>query len=190
MKKLTLITAVTLVLASYSFSAATSAEQAPVEEPDHSSQFIDFLIEYKEEQTLLEEQHAEFQAAQIRAEAISQRIYALEQYVDKTWYVFSGSTPEGWDCSGMVRWFYLDLQVELEHSATAQKFSGEIIQEPIPGDIVAFSHHGTKAAYHNGIYIGNGLFIHSPRPGTQTRVSSVDNYMNGNSKVSYTRINF
>ena len=190
MKKLTLITAMTLALASYSPSVAVSAEQAPVEEPDHSSYFIDFLINHKEERTLLEQQAAAFEAAQIRAAAISQRITELEKHVNKTWYVFSGSTPDGWDCSGLVKWFYLDLQVELEHSATAQKYSGELTDEPIPGDIVGFSYNGAERVYHNGLYIGNDLFIHSPRVGRQTKVSSVSEYMGKHSTASFTRIDF
>jgi cell wall-associated NlpC family hydrolase len=118
MKKLTLITAATLILAlaSSSPSVATTTEQAPVEEPVHSSSFINFLIEFDREQTLLEQQHAAFEAAQIRAAAISDRIQDLEPYVGNTWYVFSGSTPEGWDCSGLVMWFYSELGVALEHT--------------------------------------------------------------------------
>jgi cell wall-associated NlpC family hydrolase len=190
MKKLTLITAMTLALASYSPSVAISAEQAPLEEPDHSSFFIDFLIQYDREKTLLEQQAAAFEAAQLRAAVISNRITQLEKHIDKTWYVFSGSTPDGWDCSGLVKWFYLDLEVELEHSATAQKYSGEIITEPMPGDIVGFSHNGNEGVYHNGLYVGNDLFIHSPRVGTKTRLSSVSKYAGDHSTVAFTRINF
>jgi cell wall-associated NlpC family hydrolase len=190
MKKLTLITAMTLALASYSPSVAVSSEQAPVEEPDHSSSFIEFLIKFDKEQTLLEQQHAAFQAAQIRAAAISQRISELEKHVDKTWYVFSGITPEGWDCSGLVMWFYSDFQIELEHSVTAQMSSGEKVDNPIPGDIVAFKYNGSSVGYHNGVYIGNDLYIHSPRVGTRTKVSSVSEYAGEHSKIVFTRIDF
>lgn len=190
MKKLTLITALTLALASSSPSVATSAEQTPVEEPVHSSSFINFLIEFDREQSLLEQQYAAFEAAQIRAAAISERINELKKHVDKTWYVFSGITPEGWDCSGLVMWFYSDLQVELEHSVTAQMHSGEIVEEPMPGDIVAFKHNGSRIGYHNGLYIGNDLFIHSPRVGTRTKLSSVSEYAGEHSKVVFTRVDF
>lgn len=190
MKKLTLITAITLALASYSPSVAVSAEQAPLEEPDHSSSFIEFLIKFDKEQTLLEEQHAAFQAAQIRAAAISQRISELEKHVDKTWYVFSGITPDGWDCSGLVMWFYSGLQVELEHSVTAQISSGTKVDEPMPGDIVAFKHNGSALGYHNGLYIGNDLYIHSPRVGTRTKVSSVSKYAGEHSEIVFTRVDF
>lgn len=195
MKKLIAISAMTLMLTTCGISstAATNEdatnEQVTNEESDHIS-FIDFMIQAKAEQTLLEEQAAQFEAAQLRAFQMQGRIQDLSQHVDKTWYVFSGSTPEGWDCSGLVMWFYSKFQVELEHSATAQKFSGERIDEPLPGDVVAFSYHGTKVAYHNGIYIGADLFIHSPRVGTQTRLSSVSDYAGEHSKISYTRIDF
>lgn len=190
MKKFSLIAALTLALASYSPSAATSAEQASAEEPDHSSSFIDFLIKFDEEQTLLEQQYAAFEAAQIRAAAISQRITELETHVGKTWYVFSGITPEGWDCSGLIMWFYSEFQVELQHSVTAQMHSGQIADEPIPGDIVAFKHNGSEVGYHNGLYIGNDLFIHSPRVGTRTKISSVSQYAGEHSKAVFTRIDF
>ena len=190
MKKLTLITAIALTLASYSPSAATSAEKDSVDKLGYASSFIDFLIDYKARQTLLEQQHAEFEAAQLRATTISERITKLEKHVDKTWYVFSGSTPRGWDCSGLVMWFYSDLQVELKHSVTAQMNSGKIVKKPLPGDIISFSYPGSSMGFHNGIYIGEDLFIHSPRPGTRTRVSSVEKYMDGYPRITYTRIDF
>ena len=190
MKKLTLISVLTLALASYSPSAATSAEQAQAEEPDSTTSFIDFLIKFNEEQTLLQQQYEAFEAAQLRASQMTTRINQLKQYVDKTWYVFSGSTPEGWDCSGLIMWFYSEFQVELEHSATAQKYSGKMVDEPMPGDIVGFSHNGYDGVYHNGLYIGNDLFIHSPRVGKQTRLSSVTDYAGDHSTIAFTRIDF
>lgn len=190
MKKLTLISVLTLALASYSPSAATSAEQAPVEEPDHSSSFIDFLIQFDKEQTLLQQEYAAFEAAQLREAAITKRILELETHVGNTWYVFSGVTPDGWDCSGLVMWFYSDLGVELEHSVTAQMSSGKIVDEPMPGDIVAFKHNGSSVGYHNGLYIGGDLYIHSPRVGTRTKISSVSEYAGEHSKPVFTRIDF
>ena len=190
MKKLTLITAMTLALASYSPSAATSAEQAPSEEPKHDTSFIDFLIQFDEEQTLLQQEYAAFEAAQLRAAVITKRILELETHVGKTWYVFSGVTPDGWDCSGLVMWFYSELGVKLEHSVTAQMSSGEIVDEPMSGDIVAFKYKGSPVGYHNGLYIGGDLFIHSPRVGTKTKISSVSEYAGEHSKPVFTRVDF
>ena len=100
------------------------------------------------------------------------RILELEQHVGKTWYVFSGSTPSGWDCSGMVMWFYSDFNIELEHSATKQMHFGERVTDPVPGDIISFSRNGENA-YHNGIYIGEGMYIHAPSRGRKTAISSI-----------------
>jgi cell wall-associated NlpC family hydrolase len=87
----------------------------------------------------------------------------------------------------MVLWFYKDLGFDLEHSATKQMLAGTIVEEPLPGDIVSFSSNGGKNSYHNGIYVGDGLFIHSPRPGFRTKIASVEK-SSSNSTIVYTRI--
>lgn len=150
MKKL--ITIVTLALALALIAPpADAATQEQAEPPQQSSiSIIDMMIEMKMENRILE----------------------LTEHVNKTWYVFAGSTPRGWDCSGLVMWFYSDFGVELEHSASKQMHSGEITTEPVPGDIVSFSRNG-KNAYHNGIYLGNDMYVHAPRPGRKTEISSI-----------------
>jgi cell wall-associated NlpC family hydrolase len=188
MKKILAIVAMTMTLTTCGIAASAETEAGPVTTESDQPSFIEFLIETKEAQTLLEEQHAEFQQAQIRAHVIEKRIESLSKHVDKTWYVFSGITPQGWDCSGLVMWFYSGFNLELEHSVTAQMHSGEIVNEPIPGDIVAFKHHGAAMGYHNGIYIGNDMYIHSPRKGRKTTLSSVSEYAKEHSEVVYTRI--
>jgi cell wall-associated NlpC family hydrolase len=187
MKKLLAIIGVTLFLTTYAPQTIQASERAPQGSTDITS-IMDLLIKYKQEQTLLEKQNAEFQAAQLRASAMTTRVNQLKQHVDKTWYVFSGITPSGWDCSGMVMWFYSKFELELEHSVSAQILSGEIVYDPMPGDIVSFKHNGSENGYHNGIYAGNGLFIHSPREGKRTALSSVSRYAGDHSVVVYTRI--
>lgn len=163
MKKLAII--FTLALVFVFVAPPAEATQQEQEEPpqQNSISIIDMMIEMKVEQEKLEKQNR-----------VQNRILELTQHVDKTWYVFSGSTPSGWDCSGLVMWFYSDLGVELEHSATKQMNSGEIITSPSVGDIVSFSNNGGKTAYHNGIYIGGGLYIHAPKPGVRTTVASIN----------------
>jgi len=116
-------------------------------------------------------------------------IAKLKQYVGKTWYVFSGNTPNGWDCSGLTMWTYQQLGIELKHSASAQKNSGKKYKTPKIGDVVAFGWKTYSGAQHVGIYIGNGNMIHSPAPGHRTQIISVKKWkkMNWNTKVTYTR---
>ena len=120
---------------------------------------------------------------------VKNAIAKLKQYVGKTWYVFSGSTPSGWDCSGLTMWTYQQVGIELKHSASIQKNAGKKYKTPKIGDVVAFGWKNYSGAQHVGIYIGNGKMIHAPAPGHRTAIVSVKKWakMNWNTKVTYTR---
>jgi cell wall-associated NlpC family hydrolase len=83
-------------------------------------------------------------------------------------YVWSGSSPAGFDCSGFTSYVYGKLGITLAHSSYAQWTSGPHVprRDLRPGDLVFFYGLG-----HVGIYIGGGMFIHAPHTGT---VVSVD----------------
>jgi cell wall-associated NlpC family hydrolase len=122
--------------------------------------------------------------------SIKNQIDALRSHVGKTWYVFSGSNPSGWDCSGMTRWFYSELGIEIPHSASKQGNTvGWHVDSPKPGDIVAFSHVNSEKYYHVGIYIGNNKIIHAGfRKGTKTETISLDSAAFKNSEISFVRV--
>jgi hypothetical protein len=119
--------------------------------------------------------------------AMEERISLLEAQVGKTWYVFSGSTPRGWDCSGLVKWFYGGLGVELYHSASAQKNYGVKVDTPKRGDIVAFG-YGPDSAGHIGIYVSEDVMIHVGRPGQKTAYASITEFGKDYRYITYTRI--
>lgn len=107
--------------------------------------------------------------------AISQSIDKLYKYVNKTRYVFSGSTPRGWDCSGLVRWFYGEVGIEVPHSASKQGLLKPKVKNPLPGDIVVFKYNNAKNFIHSGIYIGNNKMIHAGfKKGNITEVISLN----------------
>ena len=83
-------------------------------------------------------------------------------------YVYGGSTPAGFDCSGFTSYVYGNLGVPLAHSSYDQWTSGPRVPRADlrPGDLVFFAGLG-----HVGIYIGGGRFVHAPHTGT---VVSVD----------------
>jgi cell wall-associated NlpC family hydrolase len=118
---------------------------------------------------------------------IDRMIKGLKKHVNKTWYVFSGSSPSGWDCSGLTVWTYGQIGISLEHRASKQESSGYKVSEPKPGDLVVFKYKGYNTAYHVGVYIGDGMMIHSPRKGEVTRVESVTQFGGKYSKISYVR---
>jgi cell wall-associated NlpC family hydrolase len=203
LKKIAILGAVVVLLGC---SAATVAddhkslstiEYKPVYEVNAMSQ----IIETHRTQTMLEQQAAEALRLKIEAaeankarlanrQALEDRITELQKHVGRTWYVFSGSSPSGWDCSGMTRWFYQGLGIEIEHSASKQgKSAGYHVETPSPGDIVAFSHLNSEKYYHVGIYVGNNKIIHAGfRKGTKTEKISLDSPAFKNSEISFVRV--
>lgn len=117
--------------------------------------------------------------------AVKSAVKKLNKYVGKTWYVFSGNTPAGWDCSGLTMWFYEQLDIQLEHRASKQQAAGVVTKNPKVGDLVVFKYKGYNSAYHVGVYIGDGKMIHAPKKGHRTIVESVKQFAGKYSKVSY-----
>lgn len=120
--------------------------------------------------------------------AVNKAIKKLNKTVGKTWYVFSGNTPSGWDCSGLTMWFYGQLDIQLEHRASKQQSVGVAVKTPKVGDLVVFKYKGYKSAYHVGIYVGDGKMIHAPKKGHRTIVESVKQFAGNYSNISYRRI--
>ena len=91
-------------------------------------------------------------------------------------YKRGGNTADtGFDCSGFVRAIYeqsvgllLPRRAEQQAAAT-QRIDKTELQ---PGDLVFFNTL-QRAFSHVGIYVGEGKFIHSPKPGAQVRVESM-----------------
>jgi cell wall-associated NlpC family hydrolase len=92
-------------------------------------------------------------------------------------YVWGGSTPRGFDCSGFVAYVFAQIGVSLPHSSYAMYGMGTpvSISELQPGDLVFFT-----GASHMGIYIGGGQFIHAPHTGDVVKISSLSGYYSSN----------
>lgn len=81
----------------------------------------------------------------------------------------------GLDCSGFVRLVYKDtVGLLLPRSAREMSEVGERVdsQDLKPGDLVFFNTM-KRAFSHVGIYLGDNYFLHSPKPGAEVRVESM-----------------
>jgi cell wall-associated NlpC family hydrolase len=82
-----------------------------------------------------------------------------------TRYVFGGTTPKGFDCSGLVRYVMAALKVELPRTAAQQaRIGDEVSTDPSslrPGDLLTFGRRGRGGVSHIGIYVGQGRYIHA-----------------------------
>jgi peptidoglycan DL-endopeptidase CwlO len=92
-------------------------------------------------------------------------------------YVWGGSTPTGFDCSGFTAWVYAQVGVTLPHNAAAQYSYGVPVDRTQleAGDLVFFDGLG-----HVGIYIGGGQFVHAPHTGDVVRISSMIGWYDSN----------
>lgn len=81
-------------------------------------------------------------------------------------YQWGGIGPNGYDCSGLVYSLYGKLGISLPRVSRSQAEMGTYIKkaELTYGDLVFFARDG-KNINHVGIYVGNGMFVHSPETG-------------------------
>lgn len=115
------------------------------------------------------------QASQAEAELEAERAAAIEaakpdsvrraEGAIGTPYRAGSSSPSGFDCSGLVSYC---LTGNYGHAYTSYAFWGmPAVADPRPGDVVACS------PGHCGLYIGDGLMIHSPQSGETVRVEAI-----------------
>lgn len=88
-------------------------------------------------------------------------------------YVWGGTSPSGFDCSGFVQYVYAQRGVYLPRTTYSQIYSGTRVSRSnlMPGDLVFF---GYGSPDHVGIYTGSGMMIHAPRPGKSVEYASID----------------
>ena len=93
-------------------------------------------------------------------------------------YVYGGSTPKGFNCSGLVKYVYNHFDISVartsakQYSTSVTKISKDELQL---GDLVFFSGDTPGRVGHVGIYVGNGQFIHAPRPGKNVCYERLNN---------------
>jgi peptidoglycan DL-endopeptidase CwlO len=83
-------------------------------------------------------------------------------------YAWGGAAPGGFDCSGLVMWAFQQAGIALPHSSQAMAQGGQpvALSDLQPGDVLTFY----SDASHAGLYIGDGMMVHSSTYGVPVRV--------------------
>lgn len=142
-----------------------SAHAAPEKSPDEMAQFL-------AERGLL--QRIGDAGLQLEARA-SELVVNAMGFLGVPYKRGGTSAETGFDCSGFVRAIYEQTAGLLlprkadQQAAATEKINRNELQ---PGDLVFFNTM-RRAFSHVGIYIGNGKFIHSPKPGAEVRVEDM-----------------
>lgn len=89
-------------------------------------------------------------------------------------YVYGGSTPSGFDCSGFTSYVFKNTVGSIPRVAQAQYDATTRISRDdlLPGDLVFFG-SSTSSISHVGIYVGSNQFIHAPSTGDVVKYSSL-----------------
>ncbi|MEV0893268.1 NlpC/P60 family protein [Promicromonospora sp. MEB111] len=92
----------------------------------------------------------------------AQAVSIAMQYIGIA-YAYGGSSPAtGFDCSGLVKYVYAQLGVELPHSSSSMVATGYQVSSPIPGDIVWTQGHVS-------LYAGGGMVVEAANYGSPVR---------------------
>lgn len=81
-------------------------------------------------------------------------------------YVWGGTTPNGWDCSGFTQWVYAQAGISIPRVNAWNAMTPT--STPAPGDLVM-----QNGGAHVGIYVGNGMMISALNPGDGTILHAV-----------------
>ncbi|WAW14320.1 C40 family peptidase [Peptostreptococcus equinus] len=97
-----------------------------------------------------------------------QAIANLAQSFIGTPYVWGGSSPKGFDCSGLVQYVYNKVGIKLPRTSAQQGVSGRAssLANAKVGDILHMPGHVA-------IYIGGGRFVHAPQPGQNVKIGKI-----------------
>jgi len=136
-------------------------------------------INVQASENLISTQSVELAATQSKITGTSIVAYA-KKFIG-TPYKRGGTTTAGFDCSGFTMHVYNQFDIKLPHNAKDQTSKGIAVSKANlrTGDLVFFG-YGSSIS-HVGMYVGDGKFIHSPKPGSSVKIAELKYMPNYNS---------
>src|SRR5699024_5750386 len=141
----------------------------------------------EQERKAKEQEEAQQAEAEEQGQGISGDLIGTAQSVIGTPYVWGGSQPGGFDCSGFIHWAHKESENDIERNSTDGYYNKSYMEDsPQVGDLVFFEGTYRQGISHMGIYVGGGQFIHASTSAGVT-VSSVNGPYWGDHFHSYKR---
>lgn len=110
------------------------------------------------------------------AEEVDQNVTSLINEATKlvgTRYVFGGTTPNGFDCSGFIYYVLNKSGIKVDRTSSLGYYNQSTkVENPEVGDFVFFAGTYKPGISHMGIYIGNNSFVHASSSGV--RITSLN----------------
>ncbi len=133
---------------------------------------VDFTYNYKANTTVLStDMKGNYKSDNPKVQSI---LDLAESFLG-TPYIWGGTTPKGFDCSGFVQYVYSKNGYSLTRTTYTQwDHDGVSVSrdELVAGDLIYFGYGGSPS--HVGIYVGDGMMIHSPRTGDVIKYTTID----------------
>ena len=152
---------------------------------DEANEYSEFEMRISADQELNKETTSQSESkdplysSAVSVKTIGDQAAALALEFLGTKYVWGGSSPSGFDCSGLVYYVYKQFGIYLPRVAANQAKSGTYVSMSNlkPGDLVFFYTDKSRPNYvaHTGMYIGNGQFIHASSSKTGVIISGLFN---------------
>lgn len=92
-------------------------------------------------------------------------------------YVWGGTSPDGFDCSGFVQYLYQEtFGIDLPRTTYTMQYEGEEVSfdDLQMGDLLFFA--GGGSTDHVAMYLGDGFYIHAPEPGDAIKIADMESF--------------